>query len=77
MQCVYASCLLYIGSSKPVCCFALFFKWSNYSSIHPIVLILVEEIAKIKLPDLNTNDVQMAMNIVGGTARNMGIEIVE
>ena len=36
----------------------------------------VEEIAKTKLPDLNTNDVQAASNIVAGTARSMGIEIV-
>merc|ERR1719230_139957 len=35
----------------------------------------LEEIAKIKLPDLNTNKLQSAMNTVGGTARNMGIEI--
>jgi large subunit ribosomal protein L11 len=36
----------------------------------------VEEIAKIKLPDLNTNDIEAASNIVVGTARSMGIEIV-
>ena len=35
----------------------------------------VEEIAKTKLPDLNTNDIQAASNIVAGTARSMGIEI--
>mmetsp|Transcript_36305 Transcript_36305/g.59309 ORF Transcript_36305/g.59309 Transcript_36305/m.59309 type:complete len:105 (+) Transcript_36305:1-315(+) len=35
----------------------------------------VEEIAKIKLPDLNTNDVAMAMRIVEGTARGMGITV--
>jgi len=36
----------------------------------------VEEIAKVKLPDLNTNDIGAASNIVAGTARSMGIEIV-
>ena len=36
----------------------------------------VEEIAKTKLPDLNTNDIEAASNIVAGTARSMGIEIV-
>ncbi|MEX0999059.1 MAG: 50S ribosomal protein L11 [Thermodesulfobacteriota bacterium] len=36
----------------------------------------VEEIAKIKLPDLNTNDIEAASNIVVGTARSMGIDIV-
>lgn len=35
----------------------------------------VEEIAKTKLPDLNTNDIQAASNIIAGTARSMGIEI--
>lgn len=35
----------------------------------------LEEIAKIKLPDLNTADVSQAMKIVEGTARNMGITI--
>ncbi|MGB2691323.1 MAG: 50S ribosomal protein L11 [Thermodesulfobacteriota bacterium] len=36
----------------------------------------VEEIAKTKLPDLNTNDIEAASNIVAGTARSMGIDIV-
>ena len=36
----------------------------------------VKEIAKTKLPDLNTNDIDAASNIVAGTARSMGIEIV-
>ena len=33
----------------------------------------VEEIAKIKMPDLNCYDVQAAMKIVAGTARSMGV----
>lgn len=36
----------------------------------------VEEIAKTKMPDLNTNDLEAAMRIVSGTARSMGIDIV-
>lgn len=35
----------------------------------------LEEIAKIKLPDLNANDVAAAMKIVAGTARNMGVTV--
>ncbi len=35
----------------------------------------LREIAETKLPDLNANDVDAAMNIIAGTARNMGIEI--
>ena len=36
----------------------------------------VEEIAKIKMPDLNTNDLDAACLIIAGTARSMGIEVV-
>ncbi len=35
----------------------------------------LREIAEYKLPDLNANDVEAAMAIVAGTARNMGIKI--
>ena len=35
----------------------------------------LKEIAETKLPDLNAYDVEAAMRIVEGTARNMGIEI--
>ena len=35
----------------------------------------VREIAELKLPDLNANDVDAAMRIIEGTARSMGIEI--
>ena len=37
----------------------------------------LKEIAEIKLPDLNTYDVEEAMKIVAGTAKNMGITIEE
>ncbi|HCZ05798.1 MAG TPA: 50S ribosomal protein L11 [Thermotogae bacterium] len=37
----------------------------------------IEEIAKIKMPDLNTDDLEAACRIIEGTARNMGIEVVE
>ncbi len=36
----------------------------------------IEEIARLKLPDLNANDVAAAARIIEGTARNMGLEIV-
>ncbi len=35
----------------------------------------VKKIAKIKMPDLNTDDISQAMKIIEGTARQMGIEI--
>jgi len=37
----------------------------------------VEEIAKLKMEDLNANSVEMAMRIIEGTARSMGIEIID
>lgn len=35
----------------------------------------LQEIAETKLPDLNTNNVEAAMRIIEGTARNMGITV--
>jgi large subunit ribosomal protein L11 len=35
------------------------------------------EIAKQKMPDLNTTDLDMAMRSIAGTARSMGIEIMD
>jgi large subunit ribosomal protein L11 len=35
----------------------------------------LESIAKTKLPDLNTDDVEQAMKIVAGTARSMGVNV--
>jgi len=37
----------------------------------------VKEIAEIKLPDLNANDVDAAMRIIEGTARSMGVTVVD
>ncbi|MBR4461832.1 MAG: 50S ribosomal protein L11 [Erysipelotrichaceae bacterium] len=37
----------------------------------------LQEIAEYKMPDLNANDVEAAMRIIAGTARNMGIEVEE
>lgn len=35
----------------------------------------LREVAEAKMPDLNANDVEAAMNIIAGSARNMGITI--
>ena len=35
----------------------------------------VEEIAKIKMPDLNTKDLDEAVKIISGSARSMGVEV--
>ncbi|MGB9792558.1 MAG: 50S ribosomal protein L11 [Thermacetogeniaceae bacterium] len=37
----------------------------------------VREIAELKMRDLNANDVEAAMRMIEGTARSMGIEIVD
>ena len=37
----------------------------------------VREIAQLKMPDLNANDVDSAMRIIAGTARSMGLDVVE
>lgn len=36
----------------------------------------VKEIAELKMPDLNAVDIEGAMQIIAGTARSMGIEVV-
>ncbi|MGB7294235.1 MAG: 50S ribosomal protein L11 [Candidatus Aminicenantales bacterium] len=36
----------------------------------------IEDIARVKLPDLNASDLEAARRIIEGTARNMGLEIV-
>ncbi len=35
----------------------------------------VREIARLKMPDLNATDIEMAERIIAGTARSMGIEV--
>ena len=47
------------------------------SAVGKVTRKQVEEIAKIKLVDLNTTNLESAMRTVMGTARNMGLEVVE
>jgi large subunit ribosomal protein L11 len=47
----------------------------NKVIVGSISLDQLEEIAKIKLPDLNVTELKGAMKIVEGTAKNMGISI--
>ena len=49
----------------------------NKDKVGKLTLKQVEEVAKQKLPDLNTKDVKQAMEMVKGTARSMGVDIVE
>ena len=45
------------------------------TKVGKITLAQLREIAEYKMPDLNANDVEGAMKIVAGTARNMGITV--
>lgn len=48
----------------------------NKVKVGKVTLDQVREIAELKKPDLNANDVEAAMEMVKGTARSMGIEVV-
>ncbi len=52
------------GSSEP-----------NREKIGKVTKAQIEEIAKIKLPDLNVNKLDMAGKIIEGTAQSMGIKV--
>jgi large subunit ribosomal protein L11 len=54
------------GSSEP-----------NREKVGTVTSSQVREIAEMKQPDLNANEIEMAMRIVAGTARSMGIDVVE
>ncbi|MBP6890837.1 50S ribosomal protein L11 [Candidatus Parcubacteria bacterium] len=54
------------GSGKP-----------NKSKAGKITKAKLREIAQQKMADLNANDVEHAMNILAGTAKNMGIDIID
>jgi len=48
----------------------------NQEKVGKVTQKQLEEIAKMKMPDLNANDVEAAKKIIEGTAKNMGLEIV-
>ena len=47
----------------------------NKDKVGKISRTQLEEIAKIKEPDLNANDIDNAVKIIAGTARSMGVEV--
>ncbi len=49
----------------------------NKEKVGKVTLDQVKEIAKLKLKDLNTDDMDKAVKIIKGTARSMGIEVAE
>lgn len=54
------------GSSRP-----------NVDKVGRISWKDIEEIAKIKLPDLNTTDIEQAKRVVAGSARSMGLDVID
>jgi large subunit ribosomal protein L11 len=49
----------------------------NRTKVGTISRNKVREIAELKMPDLNANDVDAAMKIIEGTARSMGVTVTE
>jgi len=47
----------------------------NKEMVGSVTRAQVKEIAEIKMPDLNSNDIEGAMKVVEGTARSMGIVV--
>tara|TARA_B100000949_G_C14273183_1_gene448321 strand:+ start:186 stop:611 length:426 start_codon:yes stop_codon:yes gene_type:complete len=47
----------------------------NKNQVGTVTRKQVEEIAKTKMIDLNANSMDMAVNIIAGTARSMGLEV--
>ncbi len=60
------ACGIESGSAKP-----------NKTKVAKITKAQVKEIAELKMVDLNANDVESAMKIIAGTARSMGIEVID
>ena len=60
------ACKIESGSAKP-----------NRDKVAKITAAQVEEIAKMKMPDLNASDLESAMSMVKGTARSMGVTVVD
>lgn len=54
------------GSSKP-----------NTDKVGKITWKDIEDIAKVKMPDLNATDVEQAKKIIAGSARSMGVVVID
>ena len=49
----------------------------NKKKVGKITKAQVQEIAEKKMPDLNASSIESAMSMIAGTARSMGIEVVD
>lgn len=52
-------------------------KEPNKTKVGKVTMKQIEEVAKMKMPDMNAKDLKGAMNIVMGTAKSMGLDIVQ
>lgn len=50
-------------------------KEPNKTKIGSVTRAQIEEVAKLKMPDLNAKDLKGAMSIIEGTAKSMGLEV--
>ena len=60
------ACKIESGSARP-----------NRDKVAKLTAAQVEEIAKLKMPDLNTTSLESAISMVKGTARSMGVTVEE
>lgn len=49
----------------------------NREKVGSITRKQVEEIARIKMPDMNTKDINQIIKVIEGTARSMGVDVVD
>ncbi|MBF0456496.1 MAG: 50S ribosomal protein L11 [Nitrospirae bacterium] len=49
----------------------------NKEKVGKVTSVQVQEIAKTKMPDLNAYDIDEAVRIISGTAKSMGIDVVD
>ena len=50
---------------------------SKTTTVGKVTKAQIKEIAEYKMPDLNANDIEAAIKIIEGSARNMGIKVVD
>ena len=60
------ACKIQSGSGEP-----------NKKKVAKITKAQVQEIAELKMPDLNAASLESAMSMIAGTARSMGVEVVD
>jgi large subunit ribosomal protein L11 len=49
----------------------------NRLKVGKVTKAQIRKIAELKMPDINANDLDAAMNIIAGTARSMGVDVVD